>query len=158
VVSSLGSPQHPIAIERSRTERRLRELGLEHAAETIDDATYLSRAAELRAQRDRLAAEEAPRVPAERAVAWLRSIGDAIQHADVPAERAEVVHAVYDRIVVAGRTFVSARLSEAAYRHGLTLALPEVVMARPTGFERGDAINIRIPIEGADNGRMAAGA
>jgi hypothetical protein len=42
-------------------------------------------------------------------------------------------------------------LTPAAYAHGLALALPEkVVMARPTGVERADAINIRIPIEGAD--------
>jgi DNA invertase Pin-like site-specific DNA recombinase len=94
VVCSLGSTQRPIAIERGRTERQLRELALEHAAERIDDATYLSRAAELRAQRDALAVEEAPGVPAEQALAWLRSIGDAIQHADLPAERADLVHAV----------------------------------------------------------------
>ncbi len=36
-------------------------------------------------------------------------------------------------------------------RHRLDLALPEkVVMARPTGVGRADAINIRIPIEGAE--------
>jgi dihydrofolate reductase len=41
-------------------------------------------------------------------------------------------------------------------------AKPKVVvsssMARPTGFDRADAINIRIPIEGADIGLMAEGA
>jgi hypothetical protein len=31
-------------------------------------------------------------------------------------------------------------------------------LARPTGFERAGAINIRIPIEGADIGLMAEGA
>jgi hypothetical protein len=31
-------------------------------------------------------------------------------------------------------------------------------MARPTGYERVDAMNIRIPIEGADDGIMAEGA
>jgi hypothetical protein len=31
-------------------------------------------------------------------------------------------------------------------------------MARPTGFNRADATNIRIPIEEADNGIMADGA
>jgi len=30
--------------------------------------------------------------------------------------------------------------------------------ARPTGFERADAINIRIPVEGADIGLVAEGA
>ncbi len=39
-----------------------------------------------------------------------------------------------ERIVVAGREFVSARLTPAAYAHGLALALPEIVAkARPTG-------------------------
>jgi hypothetical protein len=42
----------------------------------------------------------------------------------------------YERIVIAGREFVSVRLTPAAYAHGLALALPEIVVrARPTGFE-----------------------
>ena len=50
-------------------------------------------------------------------------------------ERSDLIHAVYERIVVAGPTFVRARLTPNAYEHGLALALPQVVMARPTGFE-----------------------
>jgi Phage integrase, N-terminal SAM-like domain len=51
-------------------------------------------------------------------------------------ERSELLHAIYERIVIAGREFVSARLTPAAYANGLALALPEnVAMARPTGFE-----------------------
>ncbi len=58
---------------------------------------------------------------------------------------------IYERIVVAGPEIVRVRLTSAAYAHGLALALPEkVAMARPTGVERADAINIRIPIEGAE--------
>jgi hypothetical protein len=63
---------------------------------------------------------------------------------------ADLVRAVYDRIVVAGPTFVSARLTPASYQHGLALAPPEVVTARPTGVKRADAIFVRIPIEGAE--------
>jgi len=60
------------------------------------------------------------------------------------------MHAIYERIVIAGPEIVGVRLTPAAYAHGLALALPEkVAMARPTGVERADAINIRIPIEGA---------
>ncbi len=60
------------------------------------------------------------------------------------------MHASYERITVAGPEIVGVRLTAAAYAHGLALALPEKVeMARPTGFERADAINIRIPVEGA---------
>ena len=70
------------------------------------------------------------------AVEWLRALGDVLSRADLPIERAELVHAIYDRIVVAGPPIVSARLTPAANQHGLALALPEkAVMARPTGFE-----------------------
>ena len=45
-----------------------------------------------------------------------------------------MLHAIYDRITVAGPEIVGVRLTQAAYVHGL--ALPEKVeMARPTGFE-----------------------
>jgi hypothetical protein len=70
------------------------------------------------------------------AVQWLRVLGQTLAHGDVPEEKADLVHAIYDRIVVAGRSIQSVRLTPEAYAHGLALALPEkVVMARPTGFE-----------------------
>ena len=75
-------------------------------------------------------------VAADRAVEWLRALAETWQTADVPEARSDLLHAIYERIVIAGREFVSARLTPAAYAHGLALALPEiVVMARPTGFE-----------------------
>ncbi len=136
VVAALGSARPPVAIERGRVDRRLRDLALEHAAGSLEDTDYLARAAELRATRDQLDAGEAIGVKPARAVEWLRMIGEAIRQADLPVERAELVHAIYERIVVAGPRFVSARLTPAANEHGLALALPEkVVMARPTGFE-----------------------
>ena len=50
------------------------------------------------------------------------------------------MHAIYERITVAGPVIVGVRLTQAAYAHGLALALPEKVeLARPTGFERADA-------------------
>jgi hypothetical protein len=56
--------------------------------------------------------------------------------ADVPDAKADVLHAIYERIVIAGPEIVRVRLTSAAYAHGLALALPEkVAMARPTGFE-----------------------
>jgi hypothetical protein len=58
------------------------------------------------------------------------------QQADVPKERADLLHAIYDRITVAGPEIAGVRLTQAAYAHGLALALAEkVAMARPTGFE-----------------------
>jgi hypothetical protein len=54
----------------------------------------------------------------------------------VPEEKADLLHAICERIVVAGPEIVRVRLTSAAYAHGLALALPEkVAMARPTGFE-----------------------
>ena len=51
-------------------------------------------------------------------------------------EKADLMHAIYERITVAGPEIVGVRLTQAAYAHGLPLALPEkVAMARPTGFE-----------------------
>jgi hypothetical protein len=71
-----------------------------------------------------------------RAVEWLRALGESFQVADVPKEREELMHAIYERITVAGPEIVGVRLTQAAYAHGLALALPEKVeMARPTGFE-----------------------
>jgi hypothetical protein len=66
----------------------------------------------------------------------LRALAATWQQADVPEARSQLLHAIYERIVIAGKEFVSARLTPAAYAHGLALALPEqVVKARPTGFE-----------------------
>jgi hypothetical protein len=46
------------------------------------------------------------------------------------------MHAIYERIVIAGPEIVGVRLTPSAYAHGFALALPEeVAMARPTGLE-----------------------
>jgi hypothetical protein len=46
------------------------------------------------------------------------------------------MHAIYERITVAGSRIVGVRLTWAAYTDGLALALPQKgEMARPTGFE-----------------------
>ena len=45
------------------------------------------------------------------------------------------MHAIYERITVAGPEIVGVRLTQAAYAHGLALALPEAVVARPTVSE-----------------------
>ncbi len=135
VVASLGSNTQPIAIERGRVERQIKDLALEHAAERIDDEAYMARLAQLRAQRAAIDEGQQVRVTAERAVEWLRAFAQAVVAADLPKERADLVHATYERIVVAGPRFVSARLTPAAYERGMALALPQVVMARPTGLE-----------------------
>lgn len=73
-------------------------------------------------------------------------MGSTWRPADLREEQAEVLHAIYDRITVSGPTIVSACLTPAAYSRGLALLLPEVVMARPTGFGRALA-TYTIPIE-----------
>ena len=72
--------------------------------------------------------------------------------ADVPEAKADVLHAIYDQIVVTGREIVSVRLTPSAYAHGLALALPtKVALARPTGIKptRTHSRLKSIPIEGA---------
>ena len=67
-----------------------------------------------------------------------------------------MIHAIYERIVIEGPRFVGLRLTPAAYRHGLALALPDAVMARPTGV--GSALTAyEMPVEGRDEYLAAAG-
>jgi hypothetical protein len=95
--------------------------------------------------------------PGHRAVEWLRAIGESFQAADVPKEKADLIHAIYNRITVADPEIVGVRLTTAAYAHGLALALPEgVVLARPTGVGRALA-TYSIPIEGRNEWLAAAG-
>ena len=97
-----------------------------------------------------------PGVPGQRAVEWLRSLGESLNEADVPEEKADLLHAIDDRITVAGPEIVGVRLTQAAYAHGLTLALPEKVeLVRPTGVGRA-AATYTIPIEGRDEWLAAA--
>jgi hypothetical protein len=68
------------------------------------------------------------------------------------------MHAIYERITVAGPVIVGIRLTQAAYAHGLALALPEKVeMARPTGgkLTRTHPGLKSIPIDGADDWEVA---
>ena len=95
-------------------------------------------------------------ISGERAVAWLRTLSATWSEADVPEAKAELLRAIYERIVVTGRTIVSVRLTPSAYAHGFALALPEkVAVARPTGVGRALA-TYEIPIEGRDEWLAAA--
>jgi hypothetical protein len=95
-------------------------------------------------------------ITAERAVAWLRALSKTWRAADVPAEKGDLLHAVYDRITVAGRRIVSVRLTPSAYAHGLAVVLPtKVALARPTGVGRALA-TYEIPIEGREEWVAAA--
>ena len=136
-------------------ERQKRELALEHAAEAISDGEYLERLGRLRAEVAALNQDARPSIPPDRIAEWLRALGSTWRQAELREEQAEVLHAIYDRIVLSGPTIVSARLTPAAYSHGLALVLPEVVRARPTGVGRALA-TYDIPIEGRDEWVAAA--
>lgn len=91
-------------------------------------------------------------VSGQRAVEWLRTLGESLKG----TENADLLHATYERITVAGPRIVSVRLTQAACAHGLALALPEkVAMARPTGVGHAFA-TYDIPIEGRDEWVAAA--
>ena len=122
-----------------RLDRQLHDLAQSHAQDEISDEAYLARKRQLRGE---LAGMEqtTPGLPAQQAVEWLRVFAESWRDADVPKAKADLVHAIYEKVVVAGRDFVSARLTPTAYQHGLAIALPEAVMARPEvarpeGFE-----------------------
>jgi len=156
VLAALGSSRQPVEIDRARIDRQIRELALEHAAGSLGDEAYLARLKVLRQQRDAVVERTGRGLLGQRAVEWLRALGESIQAADVPKERADLMHAIYDRITVAGPEIVGVRLTQAAYAHGLALALPEKVeMARPTGFGRALA-TYELPIEGRDEWLAAA--
>ena len=89
-------------------------------------------------------------------MAWLEALSATWRAAEVPAERADVLHAINDRITIAGRKIVSVRLTPSAYAHGFALALPEkVAVARPTGVGRALA-TYEVPIEGRGEWLAAA--
>ncbi len=133
VVAALATPDRPpLPLDAGRSDRRRRELALAFATGRLSEAEFTAAIAAL----GNAAPAETmpPAVPAERALRWLSDLA-ALWAKSTPAERAELVAAVYAEIVVRGREFVSARLTPDAYANGLALALPEWVLARPTGFE-----------------------
>jgi hypothetical protein len=135
VVAATSAPARPTTIDRARLDHQLHELAQSHAEDQISDETYLERKRQLRAEIEQVERRADRAMPASRVVEWLRVFAESWRNADVPEARADLLHAIYERIVVAGPRIVSVRLTPAAYSHGLALALPEAVMARPEGFE-----------------------
>ena len=99
----------------------------------------MARLKALRETRDAITERTAAGVPGQRAVEWLRALGESVRIADVPKEKADLMDAIYERITVAGPDIVGVRLTAAAYAHGLALAVP-----------------YSIPIEGRDEWLAAA--
>ena len=140
VVAALGSTARPVTLDRGRIQRQMQDLARDHLAERLDDTTYLGRLAQLRAELAALETRQRAAMPAKRALEWLRAISDTWAVPDVSEAKAELLHALYERIVVRGREIVSAHLTPAAYANGMALALPEVVMARPEGIRTPDPV------------------
>jgi hypothetical protein len=111
VVAALGSTVRPIAIDRSRIERQMRELALEHVGGGISDETYLERMKRLR-ELLWLRSRRPRRSGCQRIGPW-----SGCASSRRPGSRrtfrsqGDLLHAIYERIVVAGREFVSARLT-----------------------------------------------
>jgi hypothetical protein len=85
---SPASPSTPVAIDRARIDRQIRELALEHAGGGLGDDTCLTRLKVLREQRDAIVEQTALGLPGKRAVEWLRALGESVQAADLPKPQA----------------------------------------------------------------------
>jgi DNA invertase Pin-like site-specific DNA recombinase len=136
VVRALAEPDEPPpSIDAARIAWRRRELALDYAAGKLTDADFAEAVAALRAEEAEAPAARPAAVEPHQAVAWLEDLA-ALWRAANEEERAELVGAIYEEVVVRGEEFVSVRLTPTAYAHGLALAMPErVSLARPTGFE-----------------------
>ena len=107
------------------------------ASEFVAEADLLDQASQ--------ALDDAPATPQGpfgiEAETYLRELAETWADADEQA-RANLIHAIYDRIEVAGPDFIGVSLTPEAERHGLALALPEevtirsnAVLACPRGLE-----------------------
>lgn len=92
----------PATIDAMRVEKRKRDLALAHAAGTIDDDAYLARMAELRKVQPRRV--EDATVDSAAAIELLRNVARVWEAAATDEARSELLHAIYERIVVSLRT------------------------------------------------------
>lgn len=135
VVAMVSTDERPVTLDKVRVQRQLRELAADHAEGRIGDEAYMAQVKELRRRLATFKEPTSGQVPAQHATDWLRALGETLRATHVPEAKADLLHAIYERIVVAGPEFVTAYLTPAAYAHGLAALLPEVVMAPPAGFE-----------------------
>lgn len=80
-------------------ERHIKVLAGENAEGKLADDVYLERKRQLRSQIEGLERSARPGIPASRAVEWLRALSVTWQAAEVQEEKADLLHAIYDRIV-----------------------------------------------------------
>ena len=111
--------------------------GAAHAARRITTEAYLAEHDRISRLIDEL--EERPPTPSGidpgLAIAWLTDLKRSWEWAD-EAERANLVKAIYRRIIVEGNRFVGVELTNEAQANGLAVALPQsVALARPARLE-----------------------
>jgi hypothetical protein len=155
--------QAPAAADERELERRRRQLGEAFAAGRTEERELITG---MRRLKEEAAAGGRTRhgasVDPVSALAYVRNFTASWANAR-PQTRASLIKAVYAEIVVRGEEFVSVRLTDEAYAHGLAAALPEEVevpvlpgrgrppkntaLARPTGVGRAIA-TYDMPIEG----------
>lgn len=109
VVGALGSAPRPVKLDRARLDRKMRDLALDQAAGRLEDAVYLERLRALRESKESLEVNATGGISAEAALAWLRALSTIWSDADLPQAKTEVLHAIYEQVVVTGTTIVSIR-------------------------------------------------
>ena len=124
-VVAATSAGRPIALDRARLDRQLHDLAQSHAQDEISDEAYLMRKRQLRGELEGMVQQTERNISAGQTVEWLRAFAESWRNADVPEAKVDLVHAVYEKVVVAGHDFVSARLTPAAYQRALALAMPD---------------------------------
>ena len=72
-------------------------MAVEHAAGLLGDDAYLTRLKVRREQREAISERTAAGLPGHRAVEWLRALGESVRVADVSKEKADLMHAIYER-------------------------------------------------------------
>lgn len=123
-------PPLPDEVGHKRVERARRELALSYAKGAISEAELIVEGQRLAGELQRLAnAPSAVGITSDQATAYLHNFADTWTRAG-ERERADLVHAVYQRIEVRGPGFAGVTLTPEAERHGLAIALPEQVNVR----------------------------
>ena len=128
VTAALGAPPDlPNEIGAKAMERDRRALADRYAKGVLTEAQFLAEAGALSELQRTLEAVTAPSgISADVAIERLRG-WKATWAAGTTAERANIVHATYERIEVRRDEFIAVTLTPHAARCGLALALPETV-------------------------------
>lgn len=160
-------PPMPDDVGRKRIERERRELADGYARGGVPGSDFLAADAVLTARLEALRAAPATSqgITSAEALDYLRSFSATWADADA-REQADLIHATYERIEVAGPRIVSVTPTPDAARHGIALALPEqvnirslsqVAMVGGEGLEP-QLTTVHIPIIGRAQWLRAAGA